>query len=567
MTNKKTKLPLSKTHPKLAKEAHGWDPSYNYSNSAKVMQWKCQKRHVWKQSIRNRTNRGQTNYVSKCPVCNSVAVKFPKIAKQAYGWNPKEVSAKSSQKLKWKCRKEHIYLAMVYNRSNGSDCPICSGHSVLKGFNDLKTTHPHLAKEADGWDTTKRSSGSNEKVKWKCREGHKWRAVIASRAHGNNCPVCGSAKVLKGLNDLVTTHPKVAREAHGWDPSKYRAGSGKSAKWKCSKGHLFSAIINNRTRGGNCPICSNQKVATGFNDIETTHPHLAKEADGWDPTKVLATTSKKLDWICASGHKWTAIGFSRARGNNCPICSNQKILNGYNDLKTTHPNIAKYAVGWDPRKIGAGSTKKVKWTCKNKHKWIAPVYVRVRNKNCAFCSGDLLWKGFNDLKTTHPELAKEAHKWDTSTVMAGSKKKVKWRCSKGHIWSTSVYVRTRKMRPAGCPTCAPSGFDANLEGWLYLIKHENKGLLQIGISNYPKERVALHRGRGWVLLGLTGPMKGSEARNLEKRTLITIRKKGARILPKTVEKFDGYTESWSRSTLPVTSIAELIRLSQEFEKK
>jgi hypothetical protein len=316
-----------------------------------------------------------------------------------------------------------------------------------------------------------------------------------------------------------------------------------------------------------CPVCDGRKLLTGFNDLATLFPSVATEADGWDPTKVLATTSKKLDWICASGHKWTAIGFSRARGNNCPICSNQKILNGYNDLKTTHPNIAKYAVGWDPRKIGAGSTKKVKWTCKNKHKWIAPVYVRVRNKNCAFCSGDLLWKGFNDLKTTHPELAKEAHKWDTSTVMAGSKKKVKWRCSKGHIWSTSVYVRTRKMRPAGCPTCAPSGFDANLEGWLYLIKHENKGLLQIGISNYPKERVALHRGRGWVLLGLTGPMKGSEARNLEKRTLITIRKKGARILPKTVEKFDGYTESWSRSTLPVTSIAELIRLSQEFEKK
>ena len=182
MTQKKTKLPLSKTHPKLAREAHGWDPSSNYSNSAKVMQWECKKRHKWSQSIRNRTNRGKSNYAGKCPVCNSVAVKFPSIAKEAYGWNPKKVSAKSSQKLKWKCKKEHIYLAMVYNRSNGSECPICLGRIVLKGFNYLKTTHPHLAKEADGWDPKTVTQGNNSKKNWKCGYGHKWNAAVGSRS-------------------------------------------------------------------------------------------------------------------------------------------------------------------------------------------------------------------------------------------------------------------------------------------------------------------------------------------------------------------------------------------------
>lgn len=561
MSQKRVKLPLSKTHPNLAKEAHRWDPSLEYSKSAKIMDWQCRKGHLWSQSIRIRTNRGQANYASKCPVCNSIATKFPKIAQEAYGWNPKYVSAKSGRKLEWKCKHGHIFLAKVYNRSNGTGCSICSGRKVLKGFNDLKTTHPQLAQEAYRWDVTKYSAGTNKKVNWKCSKGHKWSAAIASRAQGNNCPVCGSAKVLKGFNDLATTHPRVAKEAFGWDPSKFRAGSKKYVKWKCAKGHKYSSTISNRSRGGKCPVCSNKKVLKGFNDIGTTHPKLAKEADGWDPTKTLASTSKSLNWKCSKGHKWSAIGFSRVKGSNCPTCVNRKILSGHNDLKTTHPDLAKFAVGWDPSKLGAGSRKRVEWSCKNKHTWKAPVYIRVRNRNCAFCSGDLLWKGFNDLKTTHPEIAKEAYKWNSSNLMAGSLKRVKWKCSKGHIWSTSVYIRTRKTRPSGCPTCAPSGFDSNLDGWLYLLKHNEKKLLQIGISNYPEERVALHRGRGWILMGLKGPMKGYDARRLEKEILIAIKKRGARIKPRSAERFDGYTESWSKSTLPVKSISELIKFT------
>ena len=35
-----------------------------------------------------------------------------------------------------------------------------------------------------------------------------------------------------------------------------------------------------------------EKVLTGFNDLATTHPELAMQAEGWDPTKVIAGTHK-----------------------------------------------------------------------------------------------------------------------------------------------------------------------------------------------------------------------------------------------------------------------------------
>ncbi len=573
MPTKKVKKSLAVTHPELAKEADGWEPELAFSNSAKLVKWKCSKGHKWEQLIRGRTNRGTPGYASPCPRCNSLFFKFPKIAKEADGWDPKLVAAYSAKMVKWRCPKGHKYLSTVYNRSYGSNCSVCAGRQILIGFNDLKTTHPKIAKEADGWNPKNVTSGSNKKLPWKCSKGHKWETQVSSRSAGNNCPVCGNAKVLKGFNDLKSTNPKLAKEADGWDPTKYREGSAKKLPWKCSRGHKWEAVISNRSKGSRCLVCSNLLLLKGFNDLKTTHPKLAKEADGWDPTKVMASSTKKLKWKCKYGHKWEALGSSRAKGNNgkglgCPTCSNQKVLVGFNDFKTTHPELAKFADGWDTTKYVAGSRAIVKWKCINNHKWKAPLNQRVKNKNCAYCSGDLIWKGFNDLKTTHPDIAKEAYKWDPSTLMAGSLKKVNWQCKAGHKWKTSVAIRTRKMRPSDCPTCAATGFDGNKNGWFYFLYHPKWELYQVGITNYPSERIALHKGRGWIPIELKGPIKGSEARKIEKSLLQALKSNGAKIVSKnSPKKFDGYTESWSRSTFEAKSIRELMRLSEKFERK
>ena len=39
------------------------------------------------------------------------------------------------------------------------------------------------------------------------------------------------------------------------------------------------------------------KVWVGINDLATLHPEIAKEADGWDTSKVLSGSSKKWDAI------------------------------------------------------------------------------------------------------------------------------------------------------------------------------------------------------------------------------------------------------------------------------
>ena len=53
------------------------------------------------------------------------------------------------------------------------------------------------------------------------------------------------------------------------------------------------------------------KPKKGINDLATLFPYVAVEADGWDPSKVLAGSHKKLPWICKEGHRWNASLYSR----------------------------------------------------------------------------------------------------------------------------------------------------------------------------------------------------------------------------------------------------------------
>ena len=131
-------------------------------------------------------------------------------------------------------------------------------------------------------------------------------------------------KLIPGTNDLKTLFPEVAAEADGWNPSTISGASRKERTWKCQKGHLWEARVQNRTLGNNgCPICSNQKILIGFNDLQTKFPEVAAEADGWDPSTVIAGSGKKLSWKCKEGHRWNTSPDQRTgKGKTgCPICA------------------------------------------------------------------------------------------------------------------------------------------------------------------------------------------------------------------------------------------------------
>jgi hypothetical protein len=486
-----------------------------------------------------------------------LSISHPALAAEADGWDPTGPLPRSNQNLGWRCSLGHQWHAILNNRQRGEGCPVCAGQKVLVGFNDLATTDPELATEAHDWDPTTVTRGSAFVGAWECMRGHQWEAAVYSRVAGSGCPICSGRQVLAGYNDLATTHPDVAAEADGWDPATVRGKSHQKKAWCCPAGHRYEASIAHRTGGRDCPYCSGNRVLVGFNDLATTDPMLAREAVGWDSTMYSRGSGVYLGWRCPLGHDYRARIPDRRAGNGCPYCSGQKVLVGFNDLATISPSLAAQADGWDPTTVTKANNPKRQWKCIEGHTWFASVNQRMRvGTGCPYCANKAVWPGFNDLATTNPELVREIVAGDPTAVTRRSGKKFRWRCDLGHEWTASV---DHRVDGRGCPACAKTGFDPSRPGWLYLLAQPDWGLLQIGITNVPTERLVKHRSRGWVDVDLRGPMDGNLARSWEVAILKMLAANGAVVGSTDVAgTFDGYTEAWMASSYPTPSLADLI---------
>ena len=187
-----------------------------------------------------------------------------------------------------------------------------------------------------GLDPGGLSCGSQKKAWWICPKGHKYEAVIRSRAiRGDGCPYCSGHRAISGVNDFATLYPKIAAE---WDykkngelgitPDTVSYASQKKVGWICPKGHKYETTINKRTlRGNGCPICSGHKTVPGINDFATLYPEIAKE---WHPTRngdlkaneVSQKNGRKVWWQCKYGHEWQATVKDRVIDNTgCPTCA------------------------------------------------------------------------------------------------------------------------------------------------------------------------------------------------------------------------------------------------------
>lgn len=134
---------------------------------------------------------------------NSLASLHPDIALQWHptlngDLTPHDVTAGSSQKVWWICDMGHENDALVIVKVNGHKCRYCSGHDALRGFNDMWTTNPELAKllddPEDGYSHTQKS---DRPLDWKCPHCQTTRKNKSPKIVYNNglgCPYCSDGK-------------------------------------------------------------------------------------------------------------------------------------------------------------------------------------------------------------------------------------------------------------------------------------------------------------------------------------------------------------------------------------
>jgi hypothetical protein len=297
-------------------------------------------------------------------------------------------------------------------------------------------------------------------------------------------------------------------------------------------------------------------------------PDIGAQAHGWDPMKVTPNSHKKLEWTGTCGHQWISTPNDRVgKGSGCPYCCkiSARVLAGFNDLATTHPELARQAHNWDPTTVTAGSTIKREWACALGHIWKNSPNSRTANNpisGCGVCRGNqFATPGFNDLLTFHPTLSEEAHGWDPSEFRATSHKKQEWKCREcSQVWKATI--ANRVVGKTGCPNCAwNGGFRSTKNGYLYLMKQDDWGLMQIGVSNSKTRRTHQHSRSDWGLLDMLGPLAGTEVFDTEQKIKRYLRSNFPYGLAPGNEKFSGYTESWRIEDLRVESIEELQELA------
>lgn len=454
---------------------------------------------------------------------------------------PEDVSAGSSRKVWWLCPLGHEWDDFPGHRtSRGSGCAICAGKRILIGFNDLGSRRPDLAAEwhpsLNGTLTPQQVTvGTSKRVWWLDEHDHAWEAQVNNRKNGTGCPYCSNTTVLAGFNDLATVRPDVALD---WHPTKnlpltaseISSQSGHKVWFRCSDSHEWQSTVGNRTAlGQGCPVCAGQKVLGGLNDMATTSPWLASQ---WHPTRnapltprdVFRSTAGRFWWQDEVGHEWEASANERSNGSNCPFCSGQRILVGFNDLGTRRPDLAEE---WHPTRNGQRPPQMVTqmngtrawWLCDAGHEWDAIVSSRSSGAGCPTCAGQRVVVGVNDLASRMPEVAATWHPTRNGdvtprSISVYSNQKMWFQCSVGHEWLSTVNNRSHGQ---GCPECVErGGFNPGKPGHVYFLEHRTLGAFKVGITNVGTTRLDAFRAAGWDVLNLETFTVGAHAATVER---------------------------------------------------
>lgn len=485
----KQKGSLFENNPELAKE---WHPTKNLpltpndvlQNSNKKVYWQCSKcNYVWPQIISVR------NSGIGCPVCsnrtiikgeNDLATTNPWLASEWHPYKngnlrPDQISYGSDKKVYWKCRIcGHEWPATIASRSRGNGCPKCR-YSKQISFQE-KAVFYYVSKVFD-------NAIENYSPKWLTPreidiylpnaqigieyDGEQWHKN--PQKDEDKDLIC----IKHGINVIHLREP-LCPDANLKTTIKIQSRS--LVCLEIAIMELFN-ILQKRTQlllniphinilEDTISIMKMMELRIRENSFALKFPRLVDE---WDyeanapfvPEQFSPVSGKYVYWICSKGHKWRARIANRSNGNGCPFCDGKRVLAGYNDLASQYPIIANE---WHPtmngeltpNQITPSSNKQVYWLCKNNHYWKAPPRARVKGCNCPYCMNIKVWKGFNDLASVYPQIAKE---WSRKNIgitpddiYFKSTKKCWWHCELcGHEWKTEVRVRARG---ANCPKCA-----------------------------------------------------------------------------------------------------------------
>ncbi|MDA1531110.1 zinc-ribbon domain-containing protein [Bacillus cereus group sp. TH260-2LC] len=468
--------------------------SKSYQGNNKYLEWKCQGNHIW-QATPNTIKAGKW-----CPICGrekagkkrrKTIEDMQKLAELKDGKCLSKVYFNMNTRLEWECQEGHRWSALPSNISNGKWCPYCKGK--YRTLEDMQ----ELAELKGGKCLSLEFKSMTKKLLWECSEGHRWESTPNSLFNSNTwCPICvGNAQ-----KDLAYCQ-SLAREKGGKCLSKNYKSVDRKILWECSNGHKFKITPYSVSKGVWCSICSKninnlheekcrfifesifmkpfykeRKVLKGNLELDgyNTELNLAFEYNGiqhyefndyfhenFIDFESQLERDKKKKLLCEEeGITLITIPYKIESDKNKErfikdelsrkgiIISNAEIdwtlfYRGYEPLKELI-EIAKRKNGECLSLAYNGVDGKLVWQCEQGHVWESSPYQIKQGSWCPRCSGRQ--KTIEDMQ----KLAELKGGICLSTEYINNSTKLRWQCSKGHIWDA---IPASVQKGTWCPSC------------------------------------------------------------------------------------------------------------------
>lgn len=493
----------------IAKAQKGQCLSKRYTNCKTKLRWRCSNGHIWKNTL-DHIKQGQW-----CRVCaaeknanrlRGSIKQMQALAKAKGGKCLSSIYFNARTKLKWECRKGHIWYAVP-----GRWCPYCATEEKASKYRLSLKEMQNLAKERGGKCLSTKYINARTKLKWKCKRQHIFLATPCD-IKGNRkswCPECNTAGIteqfcrkifekifkrkfptirptwlinskgahmhLDGFCEQLNLAFEYNGSQHYKDHSFFHRKKGqtlakriKDDRFKrrlCKKHGIILLIIPYTIKTTQLQeYILNQCLKRGFkvptdlsyfNYFTLNNEHssqklvklqqIAKKRGGLCLSKGYLGATTKLRWRCKKGHVWSAVPDSIRRGTWCHRCSIKDRADKRKLGIQKMYELAKLKGGYCLSKEYVNDRTKLKWQCHKKHIWFSPPRSIMHGHWCPYCAGIA-----KHTLLEMQELAKEKGGKCLSRTYINSQTKLEWQCKKGHTWvATPLCVRKH-----WCPYCA-----------------------------------------------------------------------------------------------------------------
>jgi hypothetical protein len=348
--------------------------SKEHVNSYSKLHWRCAKWHTWKATPKH------VLAGSWCPRCAKHAPwTLDRLMLEARRRGGDCLGPATERgRYRWRCGLRHEWSATSSSVAiEGTWCPVCAGCKPLS-LEDLRQT----ARERGGKCLARKYLGSQIKVEWRCKEGHRWEARPSAVRAGAWCPACAierrrRPRPVVDIDDMR----KLARERNGKCVSSIYVNAHKKLEWQCSQGHRWLALPGSIRQGRWCARCAGVASFT-IDDMQI----LAAKHGGWCLSPQYLGTHEKLQWQCARRHVfWSSPAAVKRAASFCPECRpvKQGTLAEMRSIAAARGGDCRSS-----RYINAHTP--LQWSCREGHRWRAAPHSIKSGSWCPLCARRLI---------------------------------------------------------------------------------------------------------------------------------------------------------------------------------